>query len=155
VNRAILIGPVACTLIGGAVGICLAMLYHQEPNERAHVYLEDSLPLLVGGLVFGCLGGVCIFAASARWPWLLLGLTMLVMTLLGAAIAAPLGWIAGDTGMERTPREGMAVGAAIGAAGGLVCGGVQLLIDWLRRRADPGVAADRLSDCLERKKGAG
>ena len=144
--RALLIGPVACAVIGGAAGVCLAMLYRQEPNERAHVYLDDSLPLLAGGAVLGCLAGLCIFAACRRWPWVRSGLTVLVMTVLGAGIAAPFGWIAGDMGRERMPREGMAVGAAIGAAGGLVSGAVQLLIDLLRRRSERGVAADRPRD---------
>ena len=67
-NRAFLIGPVACKLIGGAAGICLGMLYRQEPGERAHVYLEDSLPLLAGGAVAGCLTGTCVFAACIHWP---------------------------------------------------------------------------------------
>jgi len=144
--RALLIGPVACAVIGGAAGVCLALLYRQEPNERAHVYLDDSLPLLVSGAVLGCLVGACIFAACSRWPWVLPGLIVLVMTVMGAAIVAPFGWIAGDMGRARMPREGMAVGAAIGAAGGLVCGGVQLLIDWLRHRTDPDVAGDRPRD---------
>jgi hypothetical protein len=112
------------------------MLYRQEPNERAHVYIDDSLPLLANGAVLGCLVGVCIFAACRRWPWVLPGLTVLVMTVMGAAIMAPFGWIAGDMVRARMPREGMAIGAAIGAAGGLLSGGVQLLIDRLRRRAD-------------------
>ena len=42
-NRALLIGPVLFTLIGGGAGICFAMMYRQEPLERAHVYLDDSL----------------------------------------------------------------------------------------------------------------
>jgi hypothetical protein len=140
--RALLIGPLACAVIGGAVGVCLAMLYRQEPGERAHVYIEDSLPLLVSGTVVGCFVGVCISAACRRWPRVAPGLTVLVMTVLGAGIVAPLGWIAGDLGSPRMPRVGMAVGAALGAVGGLVSGGVQLLIDRLRRRAKPDDAAD-------------
>ena len=56
-SRASLIGPVAFTLIGGSAGICWAMLYCQEPQERAHVYLDDSMPALFGGLFAGCLVG--------------------------------------------------------------------------------------------------
>src|SRR6476660_2699534 len=103
--RALLIGPVACALIGGAAVVCLAMLYRQEPQERAHVYLDDSLPLLTSGVILGCLAGVCISALCNRWPRVLPGLTVLVMTVMGAAIVAPFGWIAGDTGRERMPRE--------------------------------------------------
>jgi len=65
------------------------------------------------------------------------------MTVLGAGIVALLGWIAGDMGRARMPREGMAVGATIGAAGGLVSGAIQLLMDLRGRRAEPGVAEDR------------
>ena len=96
--RAILIGHVACAVIGGAAGVCLAMLYRQEPNERAHVYLDDSLPLVDGGAAVGCLVGQCIFVACMRWPWVVPCLTLLVMTVLGAGIVAPFGWIAGDLG---------------------------------------------------------
>src|SRR5205823_4646802 len=88
--RALLIGPVACAVIGGAAGVCLAMLYRQEPNERAHVYLDDSLPLLAGGAVLGCLAGLCIFAACRRWPWVRSGLTVLVMTVFGGRHRGPI-----------------------------------------------------------------
>ena len=51
--RAIVMGPVAFTVIGGAMGICWAMLYRQEPQERAHVYLDDSFPCLFAGAAAG------------------------------------------------------------------------------------------------------
>jgi hypothetical protein len=124
-----MIGPVFCTLIGGAVGICLAMLYRQEPIERVHVYLDDSMPFLIGGAIIGCSVGVVVQSACQRWPRLLPTATLLAMTLLGAAISAMFGWIFGDRAFERAPREGMATGAIFGAAGGFVLGVIQLLRD--------------------------
>jgi hypothetical protein len=66
-GRAFLIGPVLFTLIGGAVGICSAMLYRQERGERVHVYLDYSMPLLIGGAFAGCFAGGIVFAACHRW----------------------------------------------------------------------------------------
>jgi hypothetical protein len=122
IYRAILIGPVAGTLIGGAVGVCLAMLYRQEPEARAHVYIDDSLPLLLGGAVLGCLAGVCMLALCKWWPWAISPLTVLVMTLLGAAILAPIGWIAGDRWEERPASRWHDLGC-INRCGGWACVG--------------------------------
>src|SRR5437868_6786714 len=83
---------------GASAGICLAMLYRQEPMERAHVHLEDGLPLLEAGAAVGCLVGACVFAACARWPRPQAAATVLVAAALGAAIAAPLGWVIFDLG---------------------------------------------------------
>ena len=66
------------------------------------------MPLVVSGAFLGCLVGGCIFAACRLWPWVLPSLTVLVMTVSGAGIVAPLGWIAGDSGSTRMPRVGMA-----------------------------------------------
>ena len=144
--RAILIGPVACTLIGGLAGICLGMLFRQEPNERAHVHLEDSVPFLLGGAVAGCLAGVYVFTACTRWPRAQPLMNILVMTVLGAAISAPIGWMIGDQGMERLARKGMAVGAAIGMGGGLSFGILQSLTDRRRRLNEQDVTSDRPSE---------
>ena len=134
-HRATLIGPLACSLIGGGAGVCLAMLYRQEPLERAHVYLDDSLPFFLGGVLGGLLVGVWIHAICLQWPSAMPWLSVPVMTLLGAAILAPVGWIAGDTAVERASREGMLWGALMGAAGGLAAGVVQFLTDRRSRRA--------------------
>jgi hypothetical protein len=142
-NRAILIGPVVFTLLGAAVGICLAMLYRQEPQERAHVYLDDSMPLVLLGAVAGALVGCGVSAACARWPGLVRIATVAFAALLGAAITAPLGWILGDMGAERLPREGMAAGAGIGGVMGLALGVAQMLLDRWRPSAAPGAAPDR------------
>jgi hypothetical protein len=129
-SRTTLIGPVVFTLIGAGTGVCLAMLFHQDPSERAHVYIGDSLPFAIGGIVLGTLVGCGVSAACTRWPRLLWPLGVVSVTLLGAAMTAPIGWILGDSGAERFPREGMTIGAAVGAALGLVLGAVQMLLDW-------------------------
>lgn len=129
INRPILIGPVAFTLVGAGVGVCLAMLYHQEPSERARVSIDDSMPLAVMGAAAGCLVGCFLGAVCTRWPKLVGAAGVVSATLVGAAFMAPIGWIAGDTGTDRLPREGMAGGAVIGAAAGFVVGLVQLFAD--------------------------
>ena len=113
-NRAILMGPVIFTLVGAGGGICLAMLYRQEPQERAHVHLDDSLPLVLLGAVTGSLAGSGVPAICARWPRFVQVAGVVSVTLLCTAITAPLGWIIGDMGKERLPHEGMTVGAVIG-----------------------------------------
>jgi hypothetical protein len=136
-GRAILIGPGAFTLIGGAAGICWAMLYRQEPQERAHVYLDDGFPCLLVGAAAGCLIGVIVFVACVRWPGLLSAASLVVAILLGVGIMAPMGWIAGDIGNQRLPREDMRSGAMAGAGIGLVVGVFQCLADWrMRPRQD-------------------
>jgi hypothetical protein len=126
--QAILLGLVSCSLIGGLTGICVGMLYRQDPNERATVHLEDCLPLFGGGLAFGYLAGTCVFAVCLRWPGCAPSMAVLVMTLLGTALAAPLGWIVGEFGKERQSCKGMAIAAAIGAVVGLTSGLFQFLI---------------------------
>jgi drug/metabolite transporter (DMT)-like permease len=137
-TRAQLIGPVGCTLIGAAGGVCWAMLYREYEGEHGRVFLEDSLPAVFLGAAAGVLVGLLVSAVCRRRPSVIPAVTLVVTTLLGAAIAAPAGWIAGDRwrGIERDPPRGMALGASLGAAGGLVVGIVQLLSDRKRRLAE-------------------
>jgi hypothetical protein len=128
-NRAILIGPVVFTLAGAATGVCLAMLYRQDYQERATVHLDDSRPFVVLGAAAGALVGYGVSAACARWPKLVRITTVTSAALLGAAITAPLGWIVGDLRTERSAREGMAVGAAAGGVLGFALGLAQVLLD--------------------------
>jgi hypothetical protein len=128
-NRAFLIGPVVFTLAGAATGVCLAMLFRQEPEERAHVYIDDSLPFVVSGATAGALAGYGVLAACARWPKLVQIATVASAALLGAVMTAPLGWIVGDLGAERLAREGMAVGAGAGGLLGFALGMIQMRQD--------------------------
>jgi hypothetical protein len=129
--RAFLIGPVACTLIGAALGICAGMLYHQYPLERAHVDLDDSMPLFIRGAILGCIAGAVVFAICERWTGLLPAASVLALILLGATATAPFGWIIGDMREDQQPRKGMIYGAAIGAVIGLTLGLIQQLFDRL------------------------
>jgi hypothetical protein len=134
-HRAVLIGPVVWTLVGSASGLCAAMLSHRETDVRAEVKLEESTPLLADGALIGCLVGLCVLGVCSAWPRALPAAEVLSMTVLGAALAAPLGWVVGDSVTARLPSEGMAAGAAAGAAGGLVLGVLQRLSDWRKSRA--------------------
>jgi drug/metabolite transporter (DMT)-like permease len=132
VSRVEVIGPIAFTLIGASAGICLAMLFRQEPSERAHVHLDDSFPFFLAGCGVGLVCG-CAVAGVCTWrPRLVPLVSIASTTLLGAAIAAPIGWIVGDEGDDRLPRKGMAVGALVGASIGSALGIAQWRLD--RRR---------------------
>jgi hypothetical protein len=140
-----LIGPVGCTLIGAAGGVCWAMLYREYEGTRGRVLLEDSVPALFLGALTGVFVGLLVSAICRRWPRVVPGVTLVVTTLLGAAVVAPAGWIAGDlrVGIERDAPEGMARGALLGATGGLVLGIAQLFSDRRTRRAERDAALNR------------
>jgi len=142
-KRLLLIGPVSCTLIGAASGVCWAMLYRQDEGQRARVHLDDSLPALFLGSLVGVFVGQIVLGACRRRPRVITAATLLITTLLGAAIVAPAGWIAAEGWVERQPRAGMALGASLGAVGGLVLGVAQLVGDQRRRRAERDAIANR------------
>jgi hypothetical protein len=121
--------PLILALVGAGAGVCGAMLYWQDPGERARVHLDASLPLALVGLLGGAAVGGAAAAICARRPRLIPAAGVGAAALLGAAFAAPLGWIVGDMGAERLAREGMAVGAGVGAALGLVVGLIQGRLD--------------------------
>jgi hypothetical protein len=135
-SRTIAILPVVYALVGAGCGVCFAMLLWQEPVERAHVFLDDSVHLALPGLVAGALAGVAASAACSRWPGAAPGVSMASTALLGASIAAPLGWIVGDLLDGRFAREGMAVGALVGFCLGLVFAAAQARQDGRRRTPD-------------------
>src|SRR5258708_6004102 len=101
------IGPLVFALVGAGVGICLAMLFRNAPDERSHVYIDDSMPFFIGGCIGGVLVGCVVSAACARWAALNPALGMVSTVLLGAAMTAPLGWIVGDEATGRFPVTGM------------------------------------------------
>lgn len=140
--RAFLVWPFASTVIGSAAGICWAMIFRQEVQERAHVYLDDSVPCLIRGGVAGCLFGFLVCAICARWPRLLPAAAVLAATLLRIGIMAPLGWFAGDMAAYRQTREGMAIGAAASAGIGFLIGVAQVLLDLRGRRTAAGPVSD-------------
>jgi hypothetical protein len=75
-----------------------------------------------------------VLAASIRWPRILPFIRLMSIIMLVAAAMAPLGWIAGDKGTNRHPREGMVVGAILGGAAGLLLGVAQVIgARWGRR----------------------
>jgi hypothetical protein len=138
--RPLLFGPVAFTLIGGSFGICWAMLYRQSPHERAQVFLEDSFQPFFGGALLGLVVGMIVLTTCISFPGTTPFVRLLVTSLLGLAIAAPLGWIIGDYGASRRPQRGMIVGGVLGAAFGLCAGTLQRRWDKGSDRAKPGAA---------------
>jgi len=99
-KRVQLIGPVSCTLIGAAGGNCWAMLYRASEGERGRVHFDDSLPAFFLGSLVGMFVGQIVLAACRRWPRVIPAATLLVTTLLGAAIVAPAGWIGAERWVE-------------------------------------------------------
>ena len=130
--------PLILALAGAGAGVCGAMLYLHDPRERAHVYLQYSLPVAIAGLVGGAVAGQAVAAACTRRPRLVPAAEVAAATILGAAVVAPLGWIVGDLRAERLGAEGMAIGAVVGAAIGLVLGVVQTRPDRRQLTEPPG-----------------
>jgi hypothetical protein len=129
-SRVVRIAPIVFAVVGASVGLSLAMLFRQDPRERAHVPLDDSMPFFVWGTVAGCGFGCMVVVVCACWPRLVPVAGMVALTLLGAAVGAPLGWIEGDSGVERLPQYGMICGVAVGAVLGAGIG----VIQWLLKR---------------------
>jgi hypothetical protein len=129
--RATIYGPVVFSLIGGLGGISVAMLFLSDPEGRAHVYLDNSLPPFFCGLIVGCMIGVMMMKAYEVRPRIRRTIEVAVFAMLSAAVAAPFGWIAGELQFPRSSEKGMAVAAAGGFAFGLIIGAVR------RRCPDP------------------
>jgi hypothetical protein len=136
VFRAVRFAPVVFGLVGAGGGVCLAMLYRQDPLARAHIDLDDSLPFFLAGTIVGSLFGCLVSAICNYWPRLVRWAGMSSILLLGAAFTAPLGWIVGDSAAERIPREGMIGGAVVGAIPGCVAGIIQLALDRMQPRIE-------------------
>jgi hypothetical protein len=151
------LAPIIFLLVGAGVGLSVGMLTHNESPFQVH--LEDSMPLVFLGAFVGAFVGCGVAATCIRRPRLVRPAGLASITLLGAAVAAPLGWIAGTVvASERLPRAdvkedvqhlpplGMAVGSGVGCVVGLALGGVQLLLDHRRPSAEAAAAADRPGD---------
>jgi hypothetical protein len=117
--------PVAFLLIGASAGICWGMLERHDAAERAHVHWEESVPRAIAGGIAGALAGWAVAGACTKRPSLAAAATVVTGLSLGAAIAAPLGWIVGDMRQNRVGAMGMAIGAVVGAVIGMVCGVAQ------------------------------
>jgi hypothetical protein len=120
------------------------------------VHLDESMPLVILGSFVGGSVGCGVTVACIRRPRLVRSAGLTSVALLGAALAAPLGWIAGsEVASDRLPRAdvkedvqhlpplGMALGAAIGCIAGLGLGGAQVLLDRRRQSAESSATADR------------
>jgi hypothetical protein len=153
-NRATQLGPIIFLLAGAGVGLCAGMLAHNVPPYQVH--LEDSIPLVLLGGFVGALVGCGVRVTCHHRPHLSRGAGLASVALLGAALTAPLGWIAGTiVASDRLPRMevkedvqhlpplGMAVGAGIGCVMGLALGKVQLRLDRRTPSAEPSAEPDR------------
>ena len=142
-RRTVKLAPLSLGLAGAGVGICMGMLFRNQPGDN-RVLLEDSVPLVLLGTFAGIWVGYGVSAAGARWQRFVCDACIAPTVLLGAAIMAPLGWIAADVvksdrvaielGRFRPllPILGMEIGAAVGAAAGFALGLAQFLIDQQR-----------------------
>jgi hypothetical protein len=120
--NAVLLGPVIFGLTGALVGVSTGMLFFQDPEVRAQVYIVDSLPLACGGAFLGGLVGCGVKWAYETRPRVRAAIDVAAVTLLCGSIAAPAGWIVGESLADRIPRAGMGWGALFGVAAGLLLG---------------------------------
>jgi hypothetical protein len=118
--------PVMFLLIGASAGICWAMLYRHGEAERSEVKLGASLPPCLIGAIAGGIVGQLLLEASKKRPRIAPAIVITSAGLLGAALAAPLGWIVGDEQTVRAGEAGMMIGALMGAASGLALGVAQV-----------------------------
>ncbi len=130
--------PLIIALIGGGTGVCFGMLFRHDPGEPARVTLDNSGPLAIGGGTVGALVGWFARRTCARRPELAAPVTLAAATCLGAAVAAPIGWIVGDAARSGSPS--MAIGAGLGGMVGLMFGAGQVAQD--RHQADQAVRDD-------------
>lgn len=142
-GRVMQMAPLLYALVGAGVSLCLGMTFRSEPSYR--VPLDASVPLLFAGVVAGVVVGCLILAACALRPGVVRPVGLVTVTLLGAVIAAPVGWVAGSlvtndqlvrAGLARhtgqLPAVGMAAGAVVGCLAGAAVGVRQVLLDRLR-----------------------
>ena len=132
--------PLIAFLIGAGAGICWGMLDRPYGVERGRVHLEASVPRAVCGGGAGALVGGVLLIVCRRRPELATPVTLAVTPFLGAALAAPLGWMVGEGNPERSGPVGMAIGAALGGVVGLLLGAGQIARD--REQADEAVRDD-------------
>src|SRR5262249_26819527 len=136
-KRTVRLGPLVFALIGAASGISVGMLFFHVPGED-RVYIEVGLSAMLAGACIGVAIGQAVSQVCSRKPKLVPFAGSTSFVLLCAALAAPLGWIAGGivshtrvwfTEMEgRFPEPqvlGMAAGAALGGFVGITLGGIQ------------------------------
>jgi drug/metabolite transporter (DMT)-like permease len=120
--KAVLLGPVIFGLTGALVGVSAGMLFFPDPEERAHVPIDDSLPLAGGGAFLGGLVGWGVKWAYETRPRVRAAIEVTAVTVLCGSIAAPAGWIVGESLADRIPGAGMGWGALFGLAAGLLLG---------------------------------
>src|SRR5262245_66546666 len=83
-----------CGLIGVLLAICWAMIHRQCNSDRTRVYIEESLPLAVIGLVCGAWVGWVLQLAVTSWQGVAPMLELLLVTSLAARFARQLGRVA-------------------------------------------------------------
>jgi hypothetical protein len=153
-KRAMQLAPIVFALAGAGFGLCVRMLAHNDASYQIH--LEESVPLVFGSGFVGALIGCGIKGACNHRPNLVRRAGLASVALLGAALMAPLGWIAGTmVATERLPHAhekedvqhlpplGMAVGAGVGCVLGLAVGGIQVLLDRGKRSAEQSAPANQ------------
>lgn len=128
--------PQVFAIIGGLVGISFGMVFFADPNGR--VVIETGSFFLVGGICLGAWVGAVARKTYARMNRGRSAVFILVVTLLGGSIGAPIGWIVGDINAPRAVSydtiEGyyrardqisasrMMLGSAIGSGVGFLLG---------------------------------
>jgi hypothetical protein len=124
--RDAVVTPPGFAVIGGLAGISVGMIWLSDDTGR--VVIEKGVPALLCGIVVGTAVG---FGAREVYSRLRQGkafVYVLVVTLLGASIGAPVGWLAGSTRArnvyehQQMSMSGMMWGIVIGSGVGFLVG---------------------------------
>ena len=128
--------PLCCTLIGGLVAICWAMVYLQSELDRTRVSLDQSVPLLVGGIVSGFCVGWLLKWLCGKLPQLGFVCGFMLPPILAGCIAAPFGWLARNHHEDWSGAEAITHTAVWGFGGVFVLCGLRQVVSALRRRSN-------------------
>jgi len=127
-------GPVVFGVVGAAAGVAAAMLFRYD-EARDRVYIEYSLPLVIGGTFLGATFGRLVARLHKRYPAARPWVEVTATAFLLAGPGAVLGWLFGDKREGNPPAE-----MSWGLLGGLVLGAGLGGISFARTRAGASAA---------------
>jgi len=121
----LLYGVVTFAIVGAACGVAVGMLTRYHPQSD-RVYLHDSVPLALTGLLLGVIVGCWVSVQYHEHAAIRTWVEFLALALLFGSTGAVFGWVLGDKWVRNPPPSMIWCGVA-GVAFGLCCAFVQLM----------------------------